>query len=154
LTDITDDPSPTLPFSTAGWRLRLNQGPGEKVLGESLTLANTVFFTSFTPDDAANECSAGTGLNRLYAISSFDGSPRADLDRPGEIQPLTISDRFRELRSGIPVMTINRVVGEDKKTRICVGPECLPADELGLSDSGSGSGSPIRRTYWFQDESQ
>ena len=67
-------------------------------------------------------------------------------------EPLTISDRFRELRSGIPVITINRVVGEDRKTRICVGPECLPADELGLSDSGSGS--PIRRTYWFQDESQ
>jgi type IV pilus assembly protein PilY1 len=148
LTDITDDPSPTLPFSTPGWRLRLNQGAGEKVLGESLTLENTVFFTSFTPGETANECSAGTGINRLYAISSFDGSPRVDLDRPEELEPLTIRDRFRELRSGIPVITINRVFGEDHEALICVGPECLAGDELGL-----GRSSPIRRTYWFQDES-
>jgi type IV pilus assembly protein PilY1 len=148
LTDITDDPSPTLPFSTPGWRLRLNQGPGEKVLGESLTLENTVFFTSFTPGETANECSAGTGLNRLYAISSLDGSPLIDLDRPEETEPLTIRDRFRDLRSGIPVITINRVFGENRETMICVGPECLGGDELGLR------GSPIRRTYWFQDESQ
>jgi type IV pilus assembly protein PilY1 len=149
LTDITDDASPTLPFNSTGWRLRLNQGPGEKVLGESLTLENTVFFTSFTPGETANECSAGTGLNRLYAIRSLDGSPRIDLDRSAELEPLTTSDRFRELRSGIPVMTINRVAGEDKKTGICVGPECLEGEELGI-----GRRSPIRRTYWFQDESQ
>jgi type IV pilus assembly protein PilY1 len=149
LTDITDDPSPTLPFNTPGWRLRLNQGPGEKVLGESLTLENTVFFTSFTPGDAANECSAGTGLNRLYAISSLDGSPRIDQDRPEETEPLTIRDRFRELRSGIPVITINRVFGEDRETMICVGPECLEGDQFGI-----GRRPPIRRTYWFQDESQ
>lgn len=148
LTDITDDPSPTLPFSAAGWRLQLNQGPGEKVLGESLTLENTVFFTTFTPGETANECSAGTGINRLYAISSFDGSPRIDLDRPGELEPLTIRDRFRELRSGVPVITINRIFGENRETMICVGPECLDGATLGLGRS------PIRRTYWFQDESQ
>ncbi|MBM4220558.1 MAG: VWA domain-containing protein [Gammaproteobacteria bacterium] len=149
LTDITDDVSPTLPFSTPGWRLRLNQGAGEKVLGESLTLENTVFFTSFTPGETANECSAGTGINRLYAISSLDGSPRVDLDRPDETEPLTILDRFRELRSGIPVITINRVLGEDGKTMICVGPQCLDGEELGI-----GRRPPVRRTYWFQDESQ
>jgi type IV pilus assembly protein PilY1 len=149
LTDITDDPAPTLPFSTPGWRLRLNQGAGEKVLGESLTLENILFFTSFTPGETANECSAGTGINRLYAISSFDGRPLLDRDRPQELEPLTISDRFRELRSGIPVININRVFGEDRETMICVGPECLAGDELGL-----GRSSPVRRTYWFQDESR
>jgi hypothetical protein len=88
-------------------------------------------------------------LNRLYAISSLDGSPRIDLDRPEETEPLTIRDRFRELRSGIPVITINRVFGEDRETMICVGPECLEGDQFGI-----GRRPPIRRTYWFQDESQ
>jgi type IV pilus assembly protein PilY1 len=149
LTDITSDLSPTLPFNTPGWRLRLNQAPGEKVLGESLTLENTVFFTSFTPGETANDCSAGAGLNRLYAISSFDVSPRIDRDRPEETEPLTINDRFRELLSGIPVTTVNRIFGEDRKTMICVGPRCLEGDQFGI-----GRRPPIRRTYWFQDESQ
>jgi type IV pilus assembly protein PilY1 len=148
LADISDDPAPALPFSTAGWRLRLNQGAGEKVLGESLTLENTVFFTSFTPGETANECSAGIGTNRLYAISSFDGRPRTNFDRPLEDGPLTISDRFRELRSGIPVITITRIRDDDGETRICVGPQCLDGDDLGIGRR------IMRRTYWFQDESQ
>lgn len=148
LADISDDPSPALAFSTAGWRLRLNQGPGEKVLGESLTLDNTVFFTSFSPGETVSECSAGTGINRLYAISSFDGSPRTNFDRSVDDGPLTLSDRFRELRSGIPVITINRIRSDNGETSICVGPECLSGDELGISRR------VVRRTYWFQDESQ
>jgi type IV pilus assembly protein PilY1 len=148
LADITDDPSPALPFSTAGWRLRLGQGAGEKVLGESLTLENTVFFTSFTPGQTVSECSAGIGINRLYAISSFDGSPRTNFDQSVDGEPLTVSDRFRELRTGIPVITINRIRADDGETSICVGPECLSGDELGISRR------VVRRTYWFQDESQ
>lgn len=148
LADITDDPSPALSFSTAGWRLQLSQGAGEKVLGESLTLENTVFFTSFTPGETANECSAGIGTNRLYAISSFDGRPRTNFDRSIEDGPLTVSDRSRELRSGIPVITINRIRSDDGETRICVGPQCLDGDEFGIGQN------VVRRTYWFQDERQ
>ena len=148
LADISDDPSPVLPFSTAGWRLQLNQGAGEKVLGESLTLENTIFFASFTPGETATECSAGVGINRLYAISTFDGRPRTNFNESEVDGPLTVSDRFRELRSGIPVTTINRIRSDSGKTSICVGPECLNGDDLGLSRP------PIRRTYWFQDESQ
>lgn len=148
LADITDDAAPELPFSIAGWRLRLNQGAGEKVLGESLTLDNTVFFTSFTPGETASECSAGMGVNRLYAISSIDGRPRTNFDRSVDNDALTISDRFRELRTGIPVITINRIRTDDGETSICVGPECLDGDEFGISRR------VIRRTYWFQDESQ
>ena len=148
LADITNDPAPALPSDTAGWRLQLNQGAGEKVLGESLTLENTVFFTSFTPGETATECSAGVGTNRLYAISSLDGRPRTNFNESEVEGPLTVADRFRELRSGIPVITINRIRSDNGETSICVGPECLSGDDLGLSRP------PIRRTYWFQDESQ
>ena len=118
------------------------------MLGESLTLDNTVFFTTSTPGETVSECSAGTGINRLYAISSFDGSPRTNFDRSVDDGPLTLSDRFRELRSGIPVITINRIRSDNGETSICVGPECLSGDELGISRR------VVRRTYWFQDESQ
>ena len=82
LLDITEDPEPELPFAAAGWRLRLVQGPGEKVLGESLTFDNTTFFTTFTPGETASECTGGAGINRLYAVSVFDGRPRTNFDSP------------------------------------------------------------------------
>ena len=149
LADITDDPAPALPFSTAGWRLRLEQGAGEKVLGESLTLENTVFFTSFTPGETATECSAGIGINRLYAISSFDGRPRTNFDRSVDGEPLTVSDRFRlNCVTGIPVITINRIRTDEWRDQHLRRAEVPDGDDLGLSRS------PVRRTYWFQDESQ
>ncbi len=151
LVDITDDPAPSLLADAAGWQLRLVQGAGEKVLGESLTLENTIFFTSFTPGETASACTSGAGTNRLYAVSVFDGRPRTNFDSPvGE--PLTVADRSRTLLTGIPILTVTRYQGSTPEdNRICAGTECLSDEEmerLGLLRSA------IRRTYWFQDESR
>lgn len=151
LVDVTDDPEPRLLADVAGWRLRLVQGAGEKVLGESLTLDNTVFFVSFTPGETASACTSGAGTNRLYAVSVFDGRPRTNFDSPvGE--PLTVADRSKVLITGMPVMSVTRFQGaQPADNRICVGTECLTDEEmerLGMLRS------PVRRTYWFQDESR
>ncbi len=149
LVDITTDIAPDLPFAAAGWQLRLNQGPGEKVLGESLTLDNTTFFTSFTPGDTPSECTSGVGINRLYAISVFDGRPVTNRDSAVN-DPLTLADRSRILNTGIPVTDVNRLNTESGPT-ICAGTQCLTAEDMARMPLRPNT---PKRTYWFQREGQ
>lgn len=147
LVDITNDAQAEVPLESAGWQLRLVQGPGEKVLGESLTFDNTTFFTSFTPGETASECTGGAGINRLYAISVFDGRPRTNFDSPID-EPLTVADRTRTLNTGIPVTDVSRFQMEPGPT-ICAGTECLTAEEMERLRLRK---NPLKRTYWFQRE--
>jgi type IV pilus assembly protein PilY1 len=149
LVDITEDPTPALPDSAAGWRLRLDQGDGEKILGESVTLNNVVFFTSFTPGAGAGDCVAGTGVNRLYAVSLLDGSPLTNFDTTVVSDTYTVEDRSKILDSGIPITGVFVYQPSDGSLGICAGTECLIGDEV-----PGGAGRPLKRTYWFQDESQ
>jgi type IV pilus assembly protein PilY1 len=104
LVDVTDDATPALADNAPGWKLELrypNGWEGEKVLVESLTLDNKVFFTTYLPNAAGpGSCAnaAGAGSNRAYAISAFDGSPVIDQD--GDVTNLDIGDRFVPLNQG------------------------------------------------------
>ncbi len=64
-----------------GWMFTL---PGnQKVLTESATFANEVFFVAFSPDPdnvSGTSCAAGIGQNFLYRVSVINGDPIADLD--------------------------------------------------------------------------
>ncbi len=146
LLDITTDLEPELPFASAGWQLRLIQEPGEKVLGEALTVDNTTFFTSFVAGQTASECVSGAGVNRLYAISVIDGRPRTNFDSPLGA-PLTLADRSRVLNTGIPVTDVNRLNTESGQI-ICAGTQCLTAEDMARLPRRAGT----KRTYWFQRE--
>lgn len=147
LVDVTDDAETEVPLAAAGWQLRLVQGAGEKVLGESLTFDNVTFFTSFTPGETVSECSGGVGINRLYAISVVNGRPRTNFDSPlGE--PLTVADRSRTLSTGIPVTDVSLYRSSNGPT-VCAGTECLTAEEQAALDLRRAT---IRRTYWFPRE--
>ncbi|MDP2325437.1 MAG: hypothetical protein Q8N51_15610, partial [Gammaproteobacteria bacterium] len=145
----TDDALADVPFASAGWLLRFDQGAGEKMLGESLTIDNTTFFTSFTPGETASECTGGSGINRLYAISVFDGRPRTNFDRSVD-GLLTVSDRSRILDTGIPVTDVN-VYRTTSGPTVCAGTECLTAEEMERLRLRQ---TPLKRTYWFQREGQ
>lgn len=147
LVDVTDDAEANVPASAAGWMLRLVQGDGEKILGESLTFDNVTFFTSFTPGETASACTGGAGVNRLYAVSVINGHPRTNFDSPvGE--PLTIADRSRTLTSGIPVTDVS-LYRSSNGVLVCAGTECLTAaEQAGLNLRRAA----IKRTYWFQRE--
>jgi hypothetical protein len=149
LVDITSDADPVLPFATVGWQLRLVEGAGEKVLGESVTFDNTTFFTTFTPGDTVSECTGGIGINRLYAVSVFDGRARTNFDSPlGE--PLTVADRFRTLSTGIPVTDVN-LYRTESGPMVCAGTECLTPEEMERLRLRQNA---VKRTYWFQREGQ
>lgn len=106
LVDITATATPTLPPQAAGWQLNLDTHPdwtvGEKSLVPSRTFNDAVIFTTYTPNTTvpSDPCSGvGTGTNRAYAVSVFDGSPSFDRNNDNV---LTTADRSQDLRqSGI-----------------------------------------------------
>ncbi len=144
LVDITTEPNPTLDPDVDGWRLRMVESSGEKILSQSFTFQGAIFFSSFSPGNAANQCVASSGLNRLYRVNVLDGSPNTNLDQPvDDGEELTVEDRFIELQQGgiapRPVFLFPR----DRSDRpvACIGVECLDP----------GINNDLVRTFWTQD---
>ena len=142
LIDVTDNAAPVLPTGNAGWRLRMIQGAGEKVLSDSVTLRNVVLFTSFSPRMPTNACEVAAGVNRLYAVSVVDGRPITNLDSPVDA-PLTTEDRSVVLSQGGIAATPTPVWTAENPTeaRIIVGTE---TPELGIE-------TPPVRSYWSEN---
>ena len=141
LVDITGDTSPTLSLTAPGWRLSMVQASGEKILAESRTFNETVFFTSFAPGASASSCKAAAGTNRLYMVNVLDGSPVNNLDNSVDEEDLDETDRYYTLKQGgiAPEVAFIFPEGEDEVIT-CVGIEC--------GDPGLISG-PVR-TFWSE----
>lgn len=92
-----------------GWFLPLN--PSEKILSSSVTIDNTIIFTSYIPSNADVQCGAGViGNGFVYFVDQGTGNPVKNLDENDETSEddnaaniLTNNDRSRQLNaSGIP----------------------------------------------------
>lgn len=103
LVDITDVTTPVVantplvPNNAPGWKLELrlpNGFEGEKVLAESRTFDNTVFFPTYLPTGTSTDPCAPAGSNRVYSVRVDDGSPVRDINRDGEIESV---DRYTDL---------------------------------------------------------
>jgi hypothetical protein len=142
LVDVTTDLAPRLPADARGWRLRLVQSPGEKVLAPSLTIGSQLHFTSFAPD-ADGAC--GTGTTRLYRVSVRDARP---------VSPVTDGDATVEPRSTVvgpgvpglaPEATLAPQPGEAAPDRpalqLCAGLRC---------GEQPGGATPVP-TYWYPE---
>ncbi len=102
--DITALAAPTLAPDALGWQLDLNThtswAAGEKSLVPSRTFSDRVIFTTYSPNTlpSTDPCTGiGTGTNRVYSISVFDGSPVIDRNNDGA---LTTDERSQDLRQG------------------------------------------------------
>lgn len=134
LLDITDDVSPVVPDRSPGWKLelRLPGGfEGEKVLVESRTFDNQVFFTTFTPAPSADPCAVG-GAYRAFAVSVNDGSPVTDINRDGQT---TLADRYTDTAEGTNVNILLARPGSESPGGGGGGG--------GTGDDGQGSGRPV-----------
>jgi type IV pilus assembly protein PilY1 len=90
---LVDSASETVASTALGWYMDLL--PGEKVLAEARTIANTIFFTTFRPDASVGTCQPQPGRNRLYRVSLYNGAPVTNLD--GSVSgPLSMSDMYVE----------------------------------------------------------
>jgi type IV pilus assembly protein PilY1 len=147
LIDITDLSHPTLLPSDAGWRLSMGVGTGEKIMADSFTFSGEIFFTSFTPSSSAvASCVLSAGLNKLYRVSLFDGSPTNNLDQSVDDTILTEEDRTENLKQGgiSPEPVFIFTDDNEGDPDVCIGAECF---DPGFDENAI-------RTYWFQDETQ
>lgn len=127
LVDITDDVKANVPAGSPGWRLELREGGwhGEKVLAESRTFNNQIFFTTFTPGGGSNtNCEPTLGTNRLYIVSLFNGAPVTNLDGSADSTDLTTTDRYTEFRGSISSEVVFMFPSPDDAN--CVGDQCTP----------------------------
>jgi type IV pilus assembly protein PilY1 len=103
VTDVTTNLEPVLSDGAYGWKLQLTAADGEKVVTAARTLANTIYFTTYSPGSTSivsgDPCSAQrtSGTNRVYAVSAFTGAPMLDRNGDGTI---TLADRKSDLRQG------------------------------------------------------
>ena len=130
LVDITDHPHNTVPPGSPGWRFDLDGGGrrGEKVLAESRTFDDRVFFTSLIPaaeaEGSAENCLPAPGVNRLYVMDLLSGDPVRNLNGLGEDTELTATDRYREFSGSIPSEVAFVFPPADEPN--CVGAQCTP----------------------------
>ena len=74
LVEVSGQTQTVVTSADGGWKFTLPNN--EKVLADSLTFDDQIFFVSFTPDsDAAETCAAGKGTNFLYRMSAVNGDP-------------------------------------------------------------------------------
>jgi type IV pilus assembly protein PilY1 len=125
LTDITTNLAPSIPASSLGWRLSLNQPSntwrGEKVLGEATTINNNIVFTTYTPNTTvpSDPCKPTFGTNRAYAVKVLDGTPTR-VDGTADV-----TDRYDDFNfGGIAGDISTMVLGSDAVP--CTGPNCPP----------------------------
>ena len=157
LVDITGNLQQAIPFASPGWRLDLNEGGwrGEKVLAESRTFNNRIFFTTFIPADDAqgsvDNCQPAPGTNRLYVVNLFNGDPVRNLDRLGDDSQLTEADRSIEVPGSIAGEAVFLFPPPDDPD--CAGVECAPPPLacVGLTCVPSGFDNAPVRTYWRQE---
>lgn len=116
LTDITDvcvSGDQAVPCSTGslarGWKLRLEEGAGEKSLAKSVTESGVVYFTTYLKAGTSEEgtCGPSEGSGLLYAVKLSNGAPTYNLDPDNnpDTPPPTVntdcaSGRCSELDSG------------------------------------------------------
>lgn len=136
-----------------GWKLTLPSN--EKVLTESRTFDDTVYFVSFEPDAAsADPCQAGLSINRLYRVGVGNGDPVvADMDALDETneQEIDAARVTRLEQGGIAVRPV--FLFPSPADPNCEGANCAPPPIgcVGVECFDPGfSNNPVR-TLWTQD---
>jgi type IV pilus assembly protein PilY1 len=146
LIDVTTNVNAVVDQFDAGWRLQLVRGAGEKSLSESVTFANTVFFTSFQPGNIDNTCGPSDGFNRVYQVDIRNGRPQTNLDNSIDDDELTETDRFITLRQGgiapRPVFLFPEALPPGEGPIVLSGTERVTNDPTGS----------IVRSFWLQRE--
>ena len=148
LIDVTSqilDASDSTHVASLGWFFDFTSGgnTGEKVLSAPLTLAGTVFFTTYEPSASNNldACAAQIGGGSAYEFNILNAAATLDWNLDGAVNALT--DRSRSLGGGIPsdvvpVFTKEGIVG-------------IVGIEGGAAQLGTLSALPRFRTYWYRE---
>ena len=132
-----------------GWKFTLPAN--EKIIADSLTFNDEIFFVSFTPDtiDASN-CGAGDGTNFLYRVSAINGDPIVP-----NIETLDPNDSDDERKTTLEQGGIapSPAILFPSPSDDCVGEECniAPIGCVGVECFDPGFENVPKRTLWTQD---
>jgi type IV pilus assembly protein PilY1 len=151
--NITANITSDVPAGGPGWRLLMPRS-GEKVLSESRTFQNRLFFTSFEPSVISTNpatCSTRLGINRLFIVDAATGDPVENFDT-STAGATSVNDRWRELtqRGTISPEAIFVFPTPDPDPNNPNPPAVPPICLVGLESCGTGLLNPPVRTYWQQ----
>jgi len=149
LIEISGTTGQVIPASKRGWKFTLPAD--QKVLSNSVTFNNEIFFVGFSPDAAgAAACSAGTGQNFLYRVSVVNGDPIGDLSAiaPGQED----AARSTVLKQG-GIAPSPAFLFPSPDDPDCTGEECSPPPVgcIGVECFDPGFQNFPVRTLWTQD---
>lgn len=153
LVDVAGQYNTVIPSTGDGWKFTLP--PNEKILSDSQTFDDSVYFVSFEPQvNSLDPCQAGLSVNRLYRLDISNGDPVVPSDAAVPILDGQDADdaRIKELEQGgiapkpvfyFPSPADPNCIGIDCKPRpvACVGVECFDP---------SFQNRPVR-TLWTQN---
>ncbi len=151
LADVTDNclqdgSCAASPDLAHGWKIELERN-GEKILASPLTIAGTVYLTSYVPPQAPagtpTSCRLPEGDGYLYALSLQDGTARRnydETDNPSDDpdSPNSRDDRDVKLSSsGIPAEVVP------------LPPDKILRPDLVIEDTGT---TTRWKTFWYEAE--
>jgi len=149
LVEVSGKTQTVITSKDSGWKFTLPAN--EKVLADSLTFDDQIFFVAFTPDtNAAATCASGKGTNFLYRMSVINGDPVVpNIDK---LNPaLADAERRETLQQGgiAPSPTILFPSPDDD----CTGDDCNqpPLGCVGVECFDPGFDPFPVRTLWTQD---
>lgn len=151
LVEVGGDSQVQLEPADRGWKFTLPAD--QKVLANSITFNNEVFFVAFSPNaDTQSNCSTGAGTNYLYRVSVINGDPVVDdLDALLDTEA-DDARRGKLAQAGIaPSPTILFPSPDDPDT--CKGEDCMPPPIgcVGVECFNPGFVNLPVRTLWTQD---
>ncbi len=147
VTDINDPAGTDLTNLQAAYGYFIDlEGLGEKGLSSPITLAGTIFFTSYTPEDVLqiSDCSLAEGGGTVYAFNVLNGAAVFNWDGIGNETNLTKSDRTQTLGSGIPSSAVP--IFQEEGISLLIG------GGGGAKTIDPNLGLPRARTYWGQEQ--
>jgi type IV pilus assembly protein PilY1 len=149
LIDVSGKKEVVITKNDSGWMFTLPSS--QKVLSDSVTFDDSVFFVGFSPDNnAAATCNAGQGTNFLYRVSIVNGDPVVNnLDT---LDPNDADDARRTTlaQGGIAPTPTILFPSPDPG---CTGAACAPPPIgcVGVECFDPGFANNPVRTLWTQD---
>lgn len=155
LVEVAGTIGKTIGGSAPGWKFTLPAT--EKVLAQSRTFNDSVYFVTFEPKTASSDpCQAGLSTNRLYRLDIENGDPvlAADATVPQSAEDIDAA-RVKTLEQGgiapVPVFLFPSYWGEDG---YCTGADCPHAEPVACVGvecfDPEFDNFPVR-TLWTQD---
>ena len=153
LVEVAGQYDTVIPATGKGWKLTLSAN--EKVLSDSQTFDDSIYFVSFEPQVSSTDpCQAGHSQNRLYRVNVSNGDPVVTDPHAAAIESGTEADAARVMdleQGGIaprPVFYFPSPNDPD-----CIGLECkpIPLACVGVECFDPSFNNVPVRTLWTQN---